>query len=67
MKNKQQPIVKKATNDLGISIGSCHSILTKELIIKRVSENLVSKLFTDNQMEHRIKAYLDLKIKFLMN
>lgn len=67
IRNEQQPIVKKVANDLGISIGSCHSILTKELSIKRVSKNLVSKLLIENQMEHRIKACLNLKINLLVN
>jgi DNA-binding Xre family transcriptional regulator len=53
--------VKELTNEVGISIGTCHSILSDELGMKRVSAKLVPKLLTEEQMEHRVKMCLDLK------
>ncbi|XP_060846008.1 protein GVQW3-like [Rhopalosiphum padi] len=53
--------VREVANEVGISIGTCHSILSDELGMKRVSAKLVPKLLTEEQMEHRIEVCLDLK------
>jgi len=53
--------VREVANEVGVSIGSCHSILTDELGMKRVSAKLVPKLLTEDQMEHRIE---ELKIEY---
>ncbi|KAL4113550.1 hypothetical protein QTP88_017159 [Uroleucon formosanum] len=53
--------VREVTNEVGISIGTCHSILSDELGMKRVSAKLVPKLLTEEQMEHCIEVCLDLK------
>ncbi|KAL4121902.1 hypothetical protein QTP88_014322 [Uroleucon formosanum] len=53
--------VKEVANEVGISIGTCHSILSDTLGMKRVSAKLVPKLLTEEQMEHRIGVCLDLK------
>ncbi|XP_015367479.1 PREDICTED: putative uncharacterized protein FLJ37770, partial [Diuraphis noxia] len=47
--------VREVANEVGISIGTCHSILSDELGMKRVSAKLVPKLLTEEQMEHRIE------------
>lgn len=53
--------VREVANEVGISIGTCHSILSDELGMKRVSAKLVPKLLTVEQMEHRIEVCLELK------
>ncbi|KAL4083381.1 hypothetical protein QTP88_028705 [Uroleucon formosanum] len=57
----QRLTVREVANEVGISIGTCHSILSDELGMKRVSAKLVPKLLTEEQIEHRIEVYLDLK------
>ncbi|KAL4148085.1 hypothetical protein QTP88_002389 [Uroleucon formosanum] len=52
---------REVANEVGISIGTCHSILSDALGMKRVSAKLVPKLLTEEQMEHRIEMCLDLK------
>jgi len=53
--------VKEITNDVGISTGSFHSILTGELGTKRVSARLIPILLTEGPNEYRIEMCLELK------
>ncbi|XP_025405831.1 protein GVQW3-like [Sipha flava] len=53
--------VGELANEVGISIGTCHSILSDELGMKRVSAKSMPKLLTKEQMEHRVEVCLDLK------
>jgi AraC-like DNA-binding protein len=57
----QRLTVRELANEVGISIGTCYSILSDVLGMKRVSAKLVSKLLTEEQMEHRVEVCLDLK------
>jgi len=61
IKNDGQLTIRKVANEVRISIGTCHSILTNKLGMKRVSAKLVPKLLTEEQMEHRIEVCLELK------
>lgn len=45
----------------GILIGSCFSILSDELFVKRVTSKLVPKLITVGQTENRNEVCLELK------
>ncbi|KAL4092021.1 hypothetical protein QTP88_026604 [Uroleucon formosanum] len=53
--------VREVANEVGISICTCHLILSDALGMKRVSAKLVPKLLTEEQMEHCIEVCLDLK------
>lgn len=61
IRNDRRLTVREVANELGISIGSCHSILSDELGMKRVAAKLVPKLLTEDQMEYRIEVCLELK------
>ncbi|VVC27926.1 Hypothetical protein CINCED_3A016694 [Cinara cedri] len=61
IRNDRRLTVREVANEIGISIGTCHSILSDELGMKRMSEKLVPKLLTEEQMEHRIEVCLKLK------
>lgn len=50
-----------------VPIGSCRSILTDESNAKRVVADVVPKLLTDDQMEHRAEACLELKNRISNN
>jgi ribosomal protein S25 len=39
--------VRKVADEVGISIGSCHQILTEKLQMRRVSAKFVARLLTD--------------------
>ena len=45
---------------VGISIGSCHAILTEKLNIHRGSLKFVSRLLTDDQKENRVNISQEL-------
>ena len=47
--------VREVANKVGISIGSCHQILTEELRMRRVSAKFVPRLLTDDQKENRVE------------
>lgn len=52
--------IREIHEDLGISIGSCHSILTSDLWIRRVVAKFVPRLFTTEQKENRLKISSEL-------
>ena len=61
IRNDRRLTVREVANEVGISIGTCHSILSDELGMKRVSAKLVPKLLTEEQMEHRIEVCKELR------
>lgn len=46
--------VREVAEDLNISIGSCHSILTNDLGMSRVAAKFVPKLLNFDQKQHRV-------------
>ena len=52
--------VREISDDLDISIGSCHSILTQDLGMRRVAAKFVPRLLTDDQKQARLSACTDL-------
>jgi len=48
--------VREVAEDLNISIGSCHSIFTNDLGMKRVAAKFVPKLLNFDQKQHRINV-----------
>lgn len=52
--------VREVAEEVGISIGSCHEILTVKLGMHRVSAKLVPRLLTDDQKENRVKISQEL-------
>ena len=46
--------IREVTEDLNISIGSCHSIFSNYLDMTRVAKELVPKLLNFDQKQHRI-------------
>ncbi|KAG5333234.1 SETMR methyltransferase, partial [Acromyrmex charruanus] len=47
--------VREVAEDLNISIGSCHSIFTNDLGMRRVAAKFVPKLLNFDQKQHRIE------------
>ena len=45
--------VRKVSDEVGISIGSCHQIFTEKLRMRRVSAKSVPRLLTGDQKENR--------------
>ena len=52
--------MRELSEDLDISIGSCHSILTHDLGMRRVAAKFVPRLLTDDQKQCRLSASADL-------
>ena len=52
--------VREVANEVGISIGSCHQILTEKLQMRRVSAKFVPRLLTDDQKENRVEISQEL-------
>ena len=52
--------VRELAEECGISVGSCHHILTEELKMHRVAAKLVLRLMTSDQQVHRVKVCQDL-------
>jgi len=48
--------VREVADEVGISIGSCHQILTENLQIRRVSAKFVLCLLTGDQKENRAEV-----------
>jgi len=46
--------IREVVDKVGISIGSCHQILTEKLQMRRVSAKFMPRLLTDDQKENRI-------------
>ena len=53
--NRRLP-VREVANEVGISIGSCHQILTEKLHIRHISVKFVPRLLTDDQKETVLKS-----------
>ena len=52
--------VRELAQECGISVGSCHHILTEELKMHRVSAKFVPRLMTSDQQAHRVQVCQDL-------
>ena len=52
--------VREVANEVGISIGSCHKILTEKLQMHHVSAKFVPRLLTDDQKENRVEISQEL-------
>ena len=47
--------VREVADKVGISIGSCHQILTEKLQMCHVSAEFMAHLLTDDQKENRVE------------
>jgi len=71
--NNRRLTVREIADDSGISVGSCDTILTEDLHMKRVSAKFVPRLLTDEQREQRQTIARDLlegsceDVQFLKN
>jgi len=52
--------VREVPNEVGISIGSYHQILSEKLQMRRVSSKFVPRLLTDDQKENRVEISQEL-------
>ena len=52
--------VRELAEECGISVGSCHHILTEELKTHRVAAKFVPRLMTSDQQAHRVQVCQDL-------
>ncbi|CAK9805507.1 Protein GVQW3 [Anthophora plagiata] len=52
--------VRELSEEVGISIGSCHEILTEKLNMHRVAAKFVPRLMTEEQKEHRVNVCQEL-------
>ena len=52
--------VREVANEVGISIGSCHQILTEKLHMRRISAKFVPRLLTGDQKENRVEISQEL-------
>lgn len=52
--------VREVAQDVGISIGSCHEVLTEKLGMHRVSAKFVPRLLTEDQKENRVNICQEL-------
>ena len=52
--------VREVAEDLNISIGSCHSIFTNDLDMRRAAAKFVPKLLNFDQKQHRINIAKEL-------
>ncbi|XP_011049530.1 PREDICTED: putative uncharacterized protein FLJ37770 [Acromyrmex echinatior] len=52
--------VREVAEDLNISIGSCHSIFTNDLGMRRIAAKFVPKLLNFDQKQHRINIVKEL-------
>jgi len=53
-------IVLEVADKVGISIVSCHQILTEKLLVRRVSAKFVPRLLTDDQKESCVEISQEL-------
>ena len=60
VKEDRRLTVREISDDLNISIGSCHSILTQDLGMRRVAAKFVPRLLTDDQKQSRLSGSSDL-------
>jgi hypothetical protein len=54
--------VRELVNEIGVSIGSVHSILTEDLGIRRVSAKFIPKLLTMEQKQRRLEITQDIPV-----
>ena len=52
--------VRELAEECGISVGSCHHILTEELKMHRVAAKFVPRLMTSDQQAHHVQVCQDL-------
>jgi len=52
--------VREVANEVGISIGSCHQILTEKLHMRRISAKFVPRVLIDDQKENRFEISQEL-------
>ena len=52
--------VRELAEECGISVGSCHHMLTEELKMHRVAAKFVPRLMTSDQQAHRVQVCQDL-------
>ena len=52
--------VREVADEVGISRGSCHQILTEKLQMRLVSAKFVPHLLTDDQKENRVEICQEL-------
>ena len=53
-------IVQEVSDEMGISIGSCHQIFTEKLHMRRVSAKFMQRLLTEDQKENRVEISQEL-------
>ncbi|KAE9524215.1 hypothetical protein AGLY_015254 [Aphis glycines] len=61
LRNDRRLTVRELANEAGISIGSCHEILTEKLQMRRVAAKFVPRLLISEQNENRLTICQDLK------
>ena len=54
--------VREVADEVGISVGSCHQILTEKLQKGLVSAKFVPRLLTDDQKENRVEISQELLV-----
>ena len=52
--------VREVAEDMGISVGSCHAVLTRKHQMHRLSAKFVPCLLTDRQQENRVSIFQDM-------
>ena len=60
MRANRRLTAKELAEECGISVGSCHHILTEELKMHRVAAKFVPRLMTSDQQAHRVQVCQDL-------
>lgn len=58
---EQRLTIRKVSEELEISSGSCQAILTKDLCMRHVSAKFVPQLMTAEQQEHHLSVASDLQ------
>jgi len=61
-RNNRRLTVRETTDERGISVGSCHAILTDDLHMKRLRAKFVPRLLTDDQREQRQSSVICLSV-----
>ena len=59
MRANRRLTVRELAEECGITVGSCHHILTKELKMHRVAAKFVPRLMTSDQQAHRVQVCQD--------
>ena len=52
--------VREVADEVGISVGSCHQIVTEKLQMRRVSAEFVPRLLTDDPKDNRVQISQEL-------